>query len=87
MKKIVVTVFAVIGLLATMLMFGAWSNQSFWDTTYAFDEVKIDMLDGTCVTGKVDKWLDFENSDVVQVVVNGDTYLTHYSNVVLIDRK
>ena len=87
MKKIVVTVFAVIGLLSTMLMLGAWSNRDWWDTKYTFDEVKIDMLDGTCVAGKVDKWLDFENSDVVQVVVNGDTYLTHYSNVVLIDRK
>ena len=87
MKKIAVTVFAVIGLLFTMLMLGVWSNRDWWDTKYTFDEVKIDMLDGTCVTGKVDKWLDFVNSDVIQVVVNGDTYLTHYSNVVLIDRK
>ena len=44
MKKIVVTVFAVIGLLATMSMFGAWSNQSFWDTTYAFTLTVDDIL-------------------------------------------
>jgi hypothetical protein len=43
MKKIVVTVFAVIGLLSTMLMLGAWSNRDWWDTKYTFDEVKIDM--------------------------------------------
>ena len=36
------------------------------------------------VKGSITQWRDYENSDVVQVLVNGKFYLTHYSNVVLI---
>lgn len=36
------------------------------------------------VRGAITQWRDYENSDVVQVLVNGKYYLTHYSNVVLI---
>lgn len=34
--------------------------------------------------GAITQWRDYENSDVVQVLVNGKYYLTHYSNVVMI---
>ena len=36
------------------------------------------------VRGAITQWRDYDNSDVVQVLVNGKFYLTHYSNVVLI---
>lgn len=36
------------------------------------------------VKGAITQWRDYDNSDVVQVLVNGKFYLTHYSNVVLI---
>lgn len=36
------------------------------------------------VKGSITQWRDYENSDVVQVLVNGKFYLTHYSNVVMI---
>lgn len=36
------------------------------------------------VRGAVTQWRDYDNSDVVQVLVNGKYYLTHYSNVVLV---
>ena len=36
------------------------------------------------VRGAIMQWRDYENSDVVLVLVNGKYYLTHYSNVVLI---
>ena len=36
------------------------------------------------VRGAITQWRDYENSDVVQVLVNGKFYLTHYSNVVMI---
>ena len=36
------------------------------------------------VRGAITQWRDYSNSDVVQVLVNGKYYLTHYSNVVLI---
>lgn len=43
------------------------------------------VLDGQEITkGAITQWRDYEDSDVVQVLVNGKFYLTHYSNVVLI---
>lgn len=36
------------------------------------------------VSGAVTQWRDYENSDTVQVLVNGKYYLTHYTNVVLV---
>lgn len=36
------------------------------------------------VRGAITNWRDYSNSDVVQVLVNGKYYLTHYTNVVLI---
>ena len=43
------------------------------------------VLDGQeIVKGAITQWRDYDNSDVVQVLVNGKYYLTHYSNVVMI---
>lgn len=43
------------------------------------------VLDGQEITkGAITQWRDYDNSDVVQVLVNGKYYLTHYSNVVMI---
>ena len=43
------------------------------------------VLDGQEIArGSITQWRDYENSDVVQVLINGKFYLTHYSNVVLI---
>lgn len=36
------------------------------------------------VRGAITQWRDYDNSDVVQVLVDGKYYLTHYTNVVLI---
>lgn len=36
------------------------------------------------VKGAITQWRDYENSDTVQVLVNGKYYLTHYTNVVLV---
>ena len=48
--------------------------------TYAFI-----VLDGQEIArGAITQWRDYDNSDVVQVLVNGKYYLTHYSNVVLV---
>lgn len=34
--------------------------------------------------GYITQWRDYDDSDVVQVMVDGKYYLTHYSNVVMI---
>ena len=59
-------------------------NKSLFDTTYKFDEAIIYIPDGSVVRGKVDKWTDFEDGDQLQVTIDGITYLTHATNVVLI---
>ena len=43
------------------------------------------VLDGQEIArGAITQWRDYNDSDVVQVLVNGKFYLTHYANVVLI---
>ena len=59
-------------------------NKSLLDTTYKFDEAIIYIPDGSVICGKVDKWTDFEDGDQLQVTIDGVTYLTHATNVVLI---
>lgn len=79
----------ILGAAMTLLLLTACGAglPTFIDTTWLYDEVMIAMPDGSVVSGKVETWCDYENSDQLQVKVNGDTYLTHASNVVLIDRK
>lgn len=65
----------------------ARGNRAIFDMTYKFDRAVIMLPNepGGYVCGNVESWQDYENSDVVQVKVDGKVYLTHYSNVVLID--
>ena len=81
-KKFIITL-----VLAFMLTLVGCGNQQLIDTTHTFNYAQIKMMDGTCVEGKVDSWKDFEDGDQLQVKINGDTYLTHSSNVVLIKRR
>lgn len=63
-----------------------WGNQSWFDFTYNFDSAIVFTPNGIVAEGRVDTWKDYEDSDVVQVTINGVTYLTHYSNVILISK-
>lgn len=36
------------------------------------------------IEGAVTQWRDYNNSDVVQVMIDGKYYLTHYTNVILV---
>lgn len=75
-------VFLAVLMVAVLLC--ACGNQQIFDTTYSFEYVYIALPNGKSVEGKVTSWRDYEDSDVVQVTVNGKTYLTHYTNVVLV---
>lgn len=57
------------------------------DLTQTFRWGIIQLGNGELIEGTVESWRDFENSDVVQVKINGITYLTHYSNVILTTAK
>lgn len=81
LKKFLIAGAAALALGSTMVSCG---NVTMFDTTYSFERVMIAMPDGTVVEGECTSWLDFENSDMVQVTVDGKTYLTHSANVVLI---
>ena len=81
--------FAMFGLVIVLILgvvFGAyaWGNKQWFDTTYSFERAIVELPDGHVVDGELDSWLDFENSDQIQVKINGVTYLTHISNVCLI---
>ena len=59
-------------------------NRQVFDTAMRFDHAMIKLADGEIVEGRVDSWMDFENSDQIQVTINGTTYLVHSTNVTLI---
>ena len=80
-----------IGILILALVIGAavvinaeFYNRTLIDLTYAYDTAIIQLPDGTIVRGEVESWTDYDNSDQMQVKVNGKTYLVHSSDVALI---
>ncbi|MBR3017836.1 MAG: hypothetical protein IKH57_12320 [Clostridia bacterium] len=60
-------------------------NRQLFDTKYRFNYAIIRLPNGEVVEGKVTSWLDFDQSDTVQITMDGKTYLTHYMNVCLIN--
>lgn len=61
-------------------------NRSWFDFTYNFTEAIVFRGDGEEHV-KVKQWCDYEGSDMIQITLdNGDTYLTHSSNVILISK-
>ena len=80
-KKIIALILMLI--VAAICLCGC-SNMQIADTTWKFDRAIVRLSDDRVIDGKVQSWLDFENSDMIQVKIDGVTYLTHSSNVVLI---
>ena len=80
MKKIICLLLVL--LIAVGLFCGC--NMQMLDTTYSYEYAYIALPNGEVVEGAVNSWADYEDSDAVQVVINGKTYLTHYENVVLV---
>ena len=77
-------------ILVILLILGIWweinhGNRRLIDTKNRFDYAVIRLPSGEVVEGKVSSWLDYADSDVVQITVGGKTYLTSYTNVCLID--
>lgn len=70
-------------IFAMVLMFVS-CNVQMVDTTWNYDSAIVRLADGTVVEGECESWLDYENSDMVQVKIDGKTYLTHIVNVTLI---
>lgn len=74
-----------IALLVVMLFtLCACGNRDHWDTVYTYDTVIVQLADGSVVKGKCQNWRDYENSDMMQIKVDGKTYLIHSMNCSLI---
>lgn len=86
MKKLLI-VLALIALLLTLTGCGTAQvgNRAVWGAdvqtfTYAY----IRLGDKDIVEGYITQWRDYEDSDAVQIMIDGKYYLTHYSCVVMI---
>lgn len=78
MKKIIIA-----SILTALLLTSC--NQQIFDTAYKFDKAFIRLSDDKTIEVTVKTWGDYENSDTIQITdINGNVYLTHYSNVVLV---
>ena len=55
-------------------------NRQLMDMNYHFDRAMVKLPNGDVVEGKLNSWLDFDDSDVIQVKIDGKTYLTSYVN-------
>lgn len=84
--KGIVTIIAICVLIGMIIfgLFSVFTNRQIIDTAQRFDHAMIKLADGEIVEGRVDSWMDYENSDQIQVTINGTTYLIHSMNVTLI---
>lgn len=57
------------------------------DLTFSFDKAIICLPNGETIEGAVESWRDYEDGDQIQVKIDGVTYLTHATNVLLIREK
>ena len=86
MKRIlVVLVLVVLMVVLTACGTHVVGNRATWGKdvqtfTYAY----IRLGDKDIVEGYITQWRDYDNSDTVQIMINGKYYLTHYSCVVMI---
>ena len=86
MKKFLMAMILVVAVLV-MVACGtaATGNRAVWGKdvqtfTYAY----IRLGDKDIVEGYITQWRDYDDSDVVQIMIDGKYYLTHYSCVVMI---
>ncbi len=85
-KSVLVPVLIVV-ILAIYVFFASGCNRQIIDTSWKFDYAMVYLGGEEFAFGKLDSWLDFDDSDMIQVKIEGTTYYTHSSNVVLsIDR-
>ena len=91
MEKKRVKLIVIVAAIVVALIIGAgiyWEathgNRQLVDLRNRFDYAVIRLPNGEVVEGKVTSWLDYDDSDVVQIKIDGKTYLTHYANVCLI---
>ena len=58
-------------------------NEQVFDTNWRYNWAIIQLGNGELLEGTVTSWKDFSESDMIQFTMDGITYLTHSSNVIL----
>ena len=87
-KKIIIVAVVILAIAIAGFAFyweASHGNRRLIDTKNRFDRAIIRLPNGESVEGKVSSWLDYNDSDVVMISLDCKTYMTHYSNVALID--
>ena len=82
MKKVVAIILS--GFLAVSL---SACNRQLVDMTYNYAYGYVELPNGECVEGTVDSWTDYDDSDQIQVKIDGVTYFTDTTRVVLTTKK
>ena len=77
-------IFVIIALVMIVVLFAGCGNNKILDTTWRFERAIITLPDGSMIEGSVEHWTEYKASDMLQVKINGKTYLTHSSNIILI---
>ena len=67
------------------ILFGG--NEQVFDTNWRYEWVIVQLGNGELLEGEITSWRDFDKSDMIQFTMNGITYLTHSSNVILCTSK
>lgn len=79
-------IFAFILLVFLFISVFCSCNRTIFDTQYTFNYAYITIGDKT-IEGSVSSWCDYDDSDMVQIILTDDTvYYTHSTNIVLIKR-
>ena len=82
MKKIILVMMLII---AVVLLSSCGNRQVGIDPNQTFSKAYIRLGDEWKVVS-VKAWRDFENGDEIQIITNdGTVYLSHYSNMVLVN--
>lgn len=79
MKKFIAICLIVVAMMGVL----AGCNRQILDVTYSYEQAIVKLPNGEVVEGKVSSWCDYEG-EAIQVVIDGVTYYTQGSNVVLI---
>ena len=74
---------AIVLVMAALLLTGC-GNWSGFDVEYNYHEAMLAMPDGNILCGEVQDWCEYA-SDMVQVKIDGVTYLVHSSDIVLMN--
>ena len=87
----VVTILVVVALLIAFVFIAGScsknlffnSNEQFFGTTWRYEWAIVQLGNGESFEGQITSWKDFSQSGMIQFTMNGITYLTHSSNVIL----